>query len=105
MRKVKEILRLRLEVGLSHHKIASSVSASSSTVSEVMVRAKNIGLDWPVLKEMDENKLHELLYPSVKRKRPEYGPEPDYRYTYHELRKKGVTLLLLWEVFPIKLYE
>jgi len=99
MHKVKEILRLRFEAGLSFHKIAHSLSVSSSTVSEVMVRAKNTGLEWPVLHEMDEEKLKAVLYPSVNRKHAEYGPEPDYKYVYLELRKKSVTLLLLWEEY------
>jgi transposase len=99
MHKVKEMLRLRFEAGLSFHKIAQSLSVSSSTVSEVLVRAKNTGLEWSVLHEMDEDKLKAMLYPSVKRKHAEYGPEPDYKHVYLELCKKSVTLLLLWEEY------
>lgn len=99
MHKVKEIMRLRFEKELSFHKIAQSASVSSSTVSEVLVRVKNTGLEWSVLLELDEEKLKAMLYPPVKRKHAEYGPEPDYKFMYYELRKKSVTLLLLWEEY------
>lgn len=36
MRKIKEILRLKLETGLGYHKIARSCNVSTSTVHDVM---------------------------------------------------------------------
>ena len=40
MRKVREVLRLRWEVGLSVHKVARSCKVSSSTVLEYERRAQ-----------------------------------------------------------------
>ena len=103
MHKLKEIIRLRLDMGLSHNQIAKSVKVSSSTVSEVMIRVKNTNYEWAKLKEMDEDQLQELLYPPVRRKQAEQAPEPNYTYIYKELRKKNVTLMILWEEY-IKQY-
>lgn len=98
MRKVKEILRLRWGLGLSIRQIARSCSVSHSTVSELLCRAEKAGLSWPLPAEMDEAALEAKLYrvPShVKGKKP----LPDMEYIHKELRRKGVTLQLLWEEY------
>ena len=100
MRKIKEILRLKHEVGLSARQIARSCSVSRSTVSEYLSRAWAAGLSWPLDDEMDEASLERLLFaedlqvPSSKR------PLPDWADIHTELRsKKSVTLMLLWEEY------
>lgn len=97
MRKVKEILRLKWEVGLSARQIAHSLSVSHSTVLDMLRRAERAGLVWPV-PDLDDATLESTLYPGnpePARKRP----EPDMPYIHRELRRKGVTLQLLWEEY------
>ena len=99
MRKIKEILRLKHEVGLSVRRIARSCSVSRSTVSEYLSRASAAGLSWPLGDGMDEASLERLLFSSdsqVASKRP----VPDWADIHEELKaKKHVTLMLLWEEY------
>jgi transposase len=90
MRKIKEILRVKWEVGLAARQIAQSLSISHSTVVEMLRRAEQAGFTWP-LPNLDDGTLEAQLYPGnpePKRKRP----EPDMAYIHRELRRKGVTL-------------
>lgn len=50
MRKVREVLGLKRESGLSNRAIARSSSISPITVIEVIRREKGAGLHWPLLR-------------------------------------------------------
>ena len=96
MRKIREVLRLKWECSLSNRAIARSCSISHSTVGEYVRRATEAGLSWPPPDDLDEDRLFELLFP----KPPDPGPQaiacPDWSWVHTELRKKNVTLRLLW---------
>lgn len=96
MRKIKEVLRLRYENKLSHRAIAQSCVIGCTTVREYVIRAESAGLSWPLSPEMDEGVLEGLLFPS---KSDDTRPLPDWSAVHHELRRKGVTLLLLWQEY------
>ncbi len=99
MRKLKEILRLKYQGGLSHRQIASSLSVSPSTVSNYCKRAQQMGLcQWPLPAEWDEERLRrEFLETRITvRQTP---PLPDWAVAHQELRRKGMTLQLLWEEY------
>lgn len=97
MHKLKEIIRLK-DAGLSNRQIAGSCSVSPSTVSEVISRAKEMQLTWITSENMDEDELERKLYPERNQLKGAM-PEPDVEYIYRELRRKGVTLALLWEEY------
>jgi len=95
MRKIKEILRLKHENGLSVRKIGICCNLNSSTVSDYLARAKIAGISWPIPDDMDDEILENLLFPkNVLTRRA--VQEPDFPVIHQELRKKGVTLQLLW---------
>jgi DNA-binding transcriptional regulator LsrR (DeoR family) len=48
VRKIKEMLRLHFEVGLTNRQIARSLSVSHSTVNDLLGRFQVAGLDWPL---------------------------------------------------------
>jgi hypothetical protein len=50
MRKVREVLRLHFDAGLSARKIALSCNIARSTVGEYINRAVDDGLEWPTRK-------------------------------------------------------
>ena len=96
MRKVAEVLRLKWECQLSNRAIARSCSISHSTVAEYLRRAQEAGLSWPLPANMGEDTLFELLFPKAPPSRTRLIPCPDWSVVHTELRKKGVTLRLLW---------
>ena len=97
MRKTREILRLALGLGLATRQVAQSVRCSPATVHRCITRASEAGLSWPLPEALDDEQLDALLYP---RATPVYErPMPDYRWVHKELRRKGVTLRLLWQEY------
>jgi len=94
MHKAREILRLKWEQGLSNREVGRSVKASPSTVSGCLLRAKVAGLSWPLPDTVDDAALEALLYPRKGSRKDR--PQPDFKHIYRELKRKGVTLELLW---------
>ena len=98
MLKAREILRLKHEVGLSLREIGKSCNCGKTSVSEVLERAENAGIRWPI--ELSDKQLISVLYPPVENKNT--PPEPDIEYIFYEMKKKSVTLMLLWEEYKEK---
>ncbi len=97
MRKIKEVLRLKLDADLSYEQIACSLKISKGVVTKYVGLAAAAGLDWLTVQTMDETALQQrLLNPSH---RPRSHAQPDYGRIHQELRRKGVTLMLLWEEY------
>jgi transposase len=96
MRKVREVLRLHYGAGLSARQIARSCNIARSTVGEYIERAKNASLSWP-LPDVDDTQLEAILFRRPQR-RPG-RPLPPMSYLHTEMRKKGVTLQLLWHEY------
>ncbi|MEW5867602.1 MAG: ATP-binding protein [Bacillota bacterium] len=94
MRKIKEILRLKHENGLSVRKIGTCCNLNRSTVSDYLARAKIAGISWPIPDGMDDETLENLLFPKNVSTRRAIR-ELDFPYILQELRKTGVTLQLL----------
>ena len=95
VRKTREVLRLSPACGFAKRQIARSLEISHSTVCDMVYRANAAGLDWPGIEAMDDTALDSRLY-VVAAGRPKARPEPDFEMLHSELRRKGVTLQLLW---------
>ncbi len=98
MRKIRDVLRLSLAEGLSPRLVANSPAVPRMTVRRYLDRARLAGLSWPLPEGMDDRQLEERLFapaplPSVTR------PVPDWAEVHRELRRKDVTLQLLWFEF------
>ena len=94
IRMIKDILRLKLQGGLSHDRIALSLAISKGAVAKYLSLASAAGLDWAATAELDEASLERRLIgggAALSR-----VVEPDYARVHIELRRKGVTLMLLW---------
>ena len=94
MKKIIEVLRLKHEATLSHEKIARACGLSKGVVSKYLSLAQTRGLGWPLPEGTDEAALEALLFPA--RTKPARFVEPDYFQIHQELKRKGVTLQLLW---------
>ncbi len=95
MRKIEEVLRLKYEAQLSLGAIAKSCGISPSTVSEYVAAAKASGLGWPLPDGLTSKALNARLFPQRQIK-PERIPQPDWTNVHKELRRKSVTLSLVW---------
>jgi transposase len=96
MRKVREVLRLKHACGASERLIADSIGISRSTVAEYLRRAAVIGLTWPVPEGIDDAELERRLFTPASFEAKPARPMPDWNRVHAELRRRGVTLLLLW---------
>jgi len=99
MRKVKEVLRLYLERNLSTREIAQSLGIGRSTVHDYLDRAQKAGFGWPLPLDLDEASLEHRLFPSKVPIPSEKRQMPPMEYLNQELKKKGVTLQLLWDEY------
>ena len=104
MRKVKEVLRLKWASGFSKRKIAASCGIGRATVSDYLRRAEAAGLTWPLPEGLDEASLERRLFPPLPSIPAEQRAVPVWADINRELKRKSVTLFLLWqeykEIYP-----
>jgi transposase len=96
MRKIREVIRLKWGNKLSNRQIAKSCSMSHSTVGDYLLRAELAGLSWPLDPKLDDAAIENLLFPLNQNPKSDRSRMPDMGYLYGEMKKKGVTLQLLW---------
>jgi transposase len=98
MRRIREILRLKFEAGLSQRAIARAIGVSNSTISELFSRLALAGLGWPLPEGISDTELEARLY----RERGEAvadAREPDWAEVHEKLSEKHVTLRLAWQEY------
>ena len=99
MRDAREILRLKAS-SVSTHEIARRLGMARSTVRETLKRAQTVGLAWPLPEDMSDAALEAALYASRRSKRGHRRiAEPDWAGVHRELKRKHVTLLILWDEY------
>ena len=98
MRKIREALRLRAD-GFSGRQVAQSLAVGRATISEYFRRADVEGLRWPLPADLSDAELERRLFPYSRGEARRAVPQPDWAYVHAELRRKGVTLSLLWEEY------
>lgn len=100
MRKIREVLRLKWKLGLSHRQVSRSVRLGHGTVCDYLQRAKLQGLVWDEVVELSDAELEARLFPPPAPRRG-LGARalPDWAKLHRELTKKAVTLTLLWEEY------
>ena len=94
MQKIREVLRLAAK-GLTHRQIGRSLSISHNTAATYLRRAAGAGIDAAAAEMLDDAALAERIFPpvsSIKINRP----LPDWAQIGRDLKRKGVTLQLLW---------
>jgi transposase len=98
VRKVREILRLKYELGLDNRQIARSCSIPHSSVANYLRRAEAADLAWPLPPDLNDAALEARLFPVVPVNRE--VPLPDFVSMHAQLlRYKHLTLELLWQEY------
>ena len=95
MRKIRDVRRLKLEAKLSHQQIAAALDISKGVVTKYVALAKAANLDWAQIQLLDDTALHNRLLAIPQR--ISAFVQPDYGRIHQELRRKGMTLMLLWQ--------
>jgi transposase len=101
MRQVREVLGLKFVGGLPTREIARRLGVAPSTVRETLKRFAAAGLIWPLPDEMTDEVLEAQLFPvgATKQSRRRRHAEPDWADIHRELKRKHVTLMILWEEY------
>ena len=87
--------------GRSKRQIAAICRVSRNTVRSYLVRFERSGLKGPLPDDVTDAELERRLF---RRSEPKqvtaHRAVPGWAYIHHELRRKGVTLQLLWDEYP-----
>jgi transposase len=99
MRQLRQLLRLHHD-GVSARRIACELGVARSTIRDNLKRAVAAGLTWPLAADLTDDVLEQRLFScagvrrGIRRK-----PEPDWSLLARELKRPGVSLLVLWEEY------
>lgn len=108
MRKIREILRLRFDAGLTFRQISQCADVSAGALQKMLKRFEASGIGWPLPPDITEAHLASRLYPAADT-HPGELEDPDWATIHMELRRKGVTRHLLWEEYcqrlPVRAYS
>jgi transposase len=99
MRRLRDLLRLKFEAGLSHRAIAQACAIGLGTVTTYLQRAAAAGLQWPLPDDLDDAALDARLFARPSHPHARDRVIPDWPQLHQELKKPGVTLALLWEEY------
>jgi transposase len=99
MRQVREVLRLTT-AGVGPNEIARRVGVAPSTVRLTLKRLASAGLSWPLPAEMTDGALEAALFAAAGTKQGHRRHvEPDWAEMHRELKRKHVTLTMLWDEY------
>lgn len=99
IRHIRQMLRLSAG-GTSVREIAVVLGIARSTVQDNLDRAKAAGLSWPLPGELTDDALeHRLFIRAGVKQGQRRRHEPNWAELAIELKKPGVTLLILWEEY------
>ncbi|MBU6408656.1 MAG: IS21 family transposase [Alphaproteobacteria bacterium] len=99
MRHAREIIRLK-SLGASIHEMSRRAGLARSTVRETLRRAEKAGLTWPLPEDLGDEALEAALYAERRSKQGHRRlEEPDWTAVHRELKRKHVTLLVLWDEY------
>jgi len=100
MRQIREVLRLKWALGYTDRQTAQACGVSRPAIKSYLRRALAADLQWPLPEGLDDPALEQLLFPpTASAGESRQRPLPDFAAMHQELRRKGVTLMLLWEEY------
>jgi transposase len=97
MRQIRETLRLH-QAGLSYSEVGRALKISKSVVGKYVTLARVAGVDCELAQTLDDEELEARVYrPALPRGSHQLAP--DFGVVHQELKRAGVTLMLLWEEY------
>src|SRR5262249_16954381 len=86
MRKIKEVLRLKFDAGLSQHQIAAALKISPGVVNKYLKAANAANITWPLPDDLSETQLRRKLFPPDTAPQPTFA-QPDFAAIHQELKR------------------
>ena len=99
MKKIRDVLRLSHTMGMSRRKVSEATGIGRTAVSDYVQRATIAGLSWPLPEGLDDAELERRLFPPSDAAQSQASDEPDWSYVLAEMKRRGVTLALLWQEY------
>ncbi len=87
MRKAREILRLKHELGLTNRQIGASLHLSHVSVGKYLQRAGEAGVAWPVPPTISDGELWDLRRGAQRPPEAAGRPLPSMAHVHRELRR------------------
>ncbi|MDA9521201.1 integrase, partial [Bradyrhizobium sp. CCBAU 11434] len=103
MRHVRDVIRLK-SAGMPTREVARRVGTAPSTVRLTIRRFEAAGLTWPLPDDVTDTVLEARLFASAgagagTRRGHRRQAEPDWAAVHRELKRKHVTLSIVWEEY------
>lgn len=100
VRGLREVMRMHLEGRVSVREIGKLTGVARSTARDMISRFERSRLTWPIPDEISDAELESRLYTNagVKPGRRKQA-ERDWSVVARELKRKHVTLQVLWEEY------
>jgi hypothetical protein len=83
MRKIRDVLRLRLSAELSIREISRSTKLSVGGIQKLLTKATALNLGWPLPDDLDDNQLANLFYPAADTRTSRRYQMPDWPVTWN----------------------
>ena len=99
---VKPILELRA-AGISMRKIEALMHVSRHTISAIYKAADSHTISWDNVKDFDEDKIYEMLFPPISK--TSIFEEVDYDYVHSELKKQESILSFFGTNIVINVFQ
>jgi predicted transcriptional regulator len=99
MDKIREIIRLSQELNLGCRKISKALNISKTAVNDYIAEFRATGLNYQDIKDLTDSKLSEILSKNKRGCQKYKDLEAIFPYFAKELKRKGVTLKLLWDEY------
>jgi len=96
MRRIREVIRLKHELGRNHRQISAATGLSKGSVSSYLKRAREAGVTWEMAAALSESELEAQLFKTPNHAPPMGRVPIDFEWVHREMRRRGVTLQLLW---------
>lgn len=99
MHTIREIFRLSLEGHIQNRDIARSLGVSHTAVNQYVRFAKERGLNFDQIEKLSDAELKRRLKVTQSTDVSVKRPQADWAVIHQELKRKGVTLQLLWQEY------
>lgn len=99
MKKIKEVVRLHYEAGMSYRQIAQALNMSRPTVTKIITKWEETDYSFSKIKDLPDSTVEEYFYRAKSHSSKASDLKKEFPQYAIELKRKGVTLQLFWEEY------